>query len=273
MNLAMAKVRIDVLLVDKGLVKTRSKAKQLIEANFVYLNNKLVTKCGELVSDNDLITIQDNNICEYVSRGGLKLKKALDEFKIDVTNKVCLDIGASTGGFSDCLLKHGASHVYALDVGSLQLADSLKNNPKLTSLENINFKDATLDLFSLKIDLITIDVSFISLRAMLLKIKELFNNIPVIALFKPQFEVGANNIHKNGVVTDKNVHLNALTSFIQFLNDIGFSLNDITYSPITGLKEGNIEYLCKINFSNDKLTVDLKNVIKQAFLVLRGESL
>lgn len=266
----MNKQRLDRRLVEKKQVNSRSKALQFIKAGIVYVNKIKVTKAGFMCDETDEIVIQENPLCEYVSRGGLKLKKALDFFHVDLKNKVVLDIGASTGGFTDCCLQNGAQHVFALDVGSHQLADALRCDSRVTSIENMNFKNATLSLFHLPIDLITIDVSFISLESIFFKIKELFNNIPVIALFKPQFEVGIEKINKNGVVKNQAAHIEALKQFQFFLSHIGFILNDITFSPIMGFKEGNIEYLCCINFETKIKPIDPQVVVNEAFKSLRG---
>lgn len=266
----MEKERIDVLLVKKGFVKTRSKAVQLIKDGCVFVDNKSINKSSFLIDENTNIIIKDSNVLNYVSRGGLKLKKAIDYFNLNLKDKVVLDIGASTGGFCDCSLQHGANHIYAIDVGSDQLDLKLKEDIRVTSYENTNFKDVDHSFFDKKIDFITIDVSFISLRPIFIKINTLFNDVSVMALFKPQFEVGKKNISKNGVVKDKNAHLTGLIEFNEFLNSLGYFINNFTFSPITGGKEGNIEYLCLIS-KNKTQNYNFNKTINEAFNTLRGK--
>lgn len=268
----MGKIRIDLLLVEKNFAPSRSKALQLIQEGKVYVNHQLVNKAGLFCNEEDCIEIQENHLFLYVSRGGLKLKKAIDTFHIHLKDKVVLDIGASTGGFTDCCLKQGASHVYALDVGINQLAESLKKDTRVTNYEGINFKSIDLSYFSHKIDYITIDVSFISIQNILMKVNELFSDIIIMGLFKPQFEVGKQNINKNGVVKNKKVHKQALKSFQEFLKQQQFYLNQLTYSPIIGAKEGNIEYLCFISRDYQKQEFAIDQIVDEAFLTLKGVS-
>ena len=267
----MSKKRIDCMLVEKHFVTTRSKAVQLLKSGNVYVNKKMITKAGSLIEDDANIEVKENNILDYVSRGGLKLQKALNQFAIQLKGKIILDIGASTGGFTDCCLKHQAKHVYALDVGNNQLVESIKNDVRVTSYENTNFKDVDLSYFDKAIDIITIDVSFISIRTILLKIRQLFDNIIIIGLFKPQFEVGKQNLNKDGVVKNKKTHEEALIEFVSFLKQIGYELNQITYSPIVGAKSGNVEYLCLITQHKTATPLSLKKVIQEAFLTLKEE--
>ncbi len=266
----MDKKRLDILLVEKNLAPSRSKALQLIKDECVYVNQQLILKAGYMCNRKDEIQIQKMDVLEYVSRGGLKLKKAITYFHLDFKEKVILDIGASTGGFSDCSLKHRAKFVYALDVGSNQLDRSLRNHPKIKVYENTNFKDVDASYFDLNIDFITIDVSFISIKSIILKINDLFCDKIIIGLYKPQFEVGKQAIGKNGVVRDKNAHLKALNEFQEFLNHLGFCLCDMTYSPIKGAKGGNIEYLCLIQ-KQKIVPFNYKKVVEQAFKTLKEE--
>ncbi len=266
----MEKIRIDQLLIKKGYVPTRSKALQLIQEGKVYVNQQLISKAGTFCLEDDEIKIKEHHLFDYVSRGGLKLKKAIDTFHLDFNQKVVLDIGASTGGFSDCCLKHGASHVYALDVGKDQLDEKLKNDVRVTNYEGIHFKDVQTSLFLKKIDVITIDVSFISIKSILMKVNELFSDIIIVGLFKPQFEVGKQNINKNGVVKNKKTHIEALHAFQHFLHQNHFYCNQLTFSPIMGSKSGNIEYLCLITRKNEIHNCSIESVVAEAFLTLKG---
>lgn len=261
--------RIDSYLVNKGFVSSRSKAAELIKNNLVYVNDKIVVKNSLLVDDSFNIEIKENNLLEFVSRGGLKLEKALQTFNISLNNKVICDIGASTGGFTSCALKHNASFVYAIDVGTNQLHESLKKNSKVKSLENLNFKDVTKDLFDKKIDLYVCDVSFISIKQILNKLKELEEKFQMIFLFKPQFEVGKNNLNKKGVVKNDKILLSSLNEFEIYLKDKGFSLINVTFSPIKGNKEGNIEFLYYINSEGVFKNFDYNYLIKEANMALR----
>jgi 23S rRNA (cytidine1920-2'-O)/16S rRNA (cytidine1409-2'-O)-methyltransferase len=202
------KKRLDVLLFEKGLTETRSKAQALVMAGSVYVNGQKVTKAGTQVSDEDLIEIEKHN--PYVSRGGLKLESVLNLFEIDFTDKICIDIGASTGGFTDCMLQHGAKKVYAVDVGTAQLHYKLRNDSRVVNIENVNFRYFDKTLLKDDIDIITIDVSFISLDKILPLASEIISvGGNIVAMIKPQFELEPNEV-KKGVVRDESLRQKAI---------------------------------------------------------------
>lgn len=240
--MAVKKERIDILLVDKGLVPSREKAKACIMAGLVFIQGEKIDKAGTLVSVDADIHLQENAL-PYVSRGGLKLEQALREFHIALEGKIMMDIGASTGGFSDCALKHGASKVYAIDVGYGQLAWSLRQDARVVSLERTNIRYVTNEQIPEEIDFISIDVSFISLEKVLpVASRFLKNDGRVVALIKPQFEAGREKVGKRGVVRDPLVHREVISRIIQAVGQWGLCPQGLTYSPIKG-PEGNIEYL------------------------------
>jgi 23S rRNA (cytidine1920-2'-O)/16S rRNA (cytidine1409-2'-O)-methyltransferase len=237
------KERIDVLLVEQGYFESREKAKAAIMAGLVFANEEPVDKPGMKISRTAAIKVK-GAVHPYVSRGGLKLEKALKLFEIDLQHAIMLDIGASTGGFTDCALKNGASYVYAVDVGYNQLDWSLRNDDRVNVMERTNFRyTKSEDLNGPAPYFATIDVSFISLRIILPPLKEIFSaGGSVVALIKPQFEAGREKVGKSGVVRDPAVHKDVLKEVLTFADEIGFHLKGLTYSPITG-GEGNIEFL------------------------------
>ena len=261
----MEKKRIDIYLVDNGFVKTRSLGSKLIKDNKVLVNGKIVNKDAFLVDDKDKIEILQSDVLKYVSRGGHKLEKGLNYFNVDVNNKVVLDIGSSTGGFSDCLLKHGAKKVYALDVGTNQLDEKLKNDERVVSLENTNFKDVNNDIFDERIDFYVCDVSFISIKTILTKLQEIDKNFSIIILYKPQFEVGKVNLNKQGVVKNTKIIEKYLIEFVNFLKIKNIGIKGFTYSPIKGNKQGNIEFLFYLINNQDNISFDIKKIIKDAY--------
>lgn len=265
----MNKVRLDVYLVLNNFVPSRSKASQLINENKVKVNGKIVNKASFEVKDDAIITIINNEVLKYVSRGGLKLEKAIELFNLDFNDKVILDIGSSTGGFTDCALSYNAKKVYALDVGSNQLHESLKNNSKVISLENTNFKDVALDIFDEIIDFYVCDVSFISIQTILKKLQELDENFKIVILFKPQFEVGKNNLNKSGVVKNFNILLNALKNFDMFLKALNIGIIDATFSPILGQKEGNIEFLFYLINNHSSKSIDYTKLVNDGYTSLK----
>lgn len=239
-------MRIDVYLCEHGYFKTRSKATLAIKAKAVYVNDKLVTKAGFMVNDGDKITIAMETD-KYVSRGGYKLEAAIMAFNLDFTNKIVLDIGASTGGFTDCALKHNASFVYSVDVGSDQLDESLKNNPKVNNMEKTNILNTNI---ADKIDFIVMDVSFVQIKNMIpALLKYATSNNQMIILIKPQFEVGKIYL-KNGIVKDSKMHLSVLENVDKILRENGIYIQKCIPSPILG-GSGNKEYLayCSLNIS------------------------
>lgn len=237
------KERVDVLLVERGICETREKAKRAIMAGIIYSNEERMDKPGEKISEDAPLQMKGNDL-KYVSRGGLKLEKALVEFDLSVEGKLMLDIGSSTGGFTDCALQNGAKHCYALDVGYNQLAWKIRQDERVTVMERTNFRHSKPEDFEQGLpEFATIDVSFISLKIILPVLKDIL--VPggdVIALVKPQFEAGRDHVGKKGVVRDPKVHRAVLLKVGQFAVEAGFHLKNMSYSPITG-GEGNIEFL------------------------------
>lgn len=236
------KQRLDVLLVSKGIIKSREKAKAEIMCGNVFVNNQIIDKPGTPVDVDSTIILKSKAI-PYVSRGGLKLEKALDVFNIQVKNKTALDAGASTGGFTDCMLKRGAKKVYAVDVGYGQLAYSLREDARVIVIERKNARYLSLEDIGEKVDIITADLSFISLSKVFNPFYTLLKEDgDLITLIKPQFEVGRNDVGKKGVVKDFNLHAKAIEKVINDANENDFHICNLTFSPIKGPK-GNIEYL------------------------------
>lgn len=239
----MKKERIDVLLVEQGFFDSREKAKRAIMAGLVYDEHDRIDKPGTKVSTEAKLMVK-GNVLKYVSRGGLKLEKAINEFDINLSDLIMLDIGSSTGGFTDCALQNGAKLVYALDVGTNQLVWKLRSDPRVKVMEQTNFRYATLDMFDLgQPDFASIDVSFISLKLIFAPLKNILKpNGEVVALIKPQFEAGREQVGKKGIVKDPAVHHEVITKVIEYGKENGFSLKHLSFSPITG-GEGNIEFL------------------------------
>lgn len=233
--------RIDTELVLRSLAKSRTLAQTLIKDGTVYVNGSKVQKPSFEVSSADEITVK-GDLPKYVGRGGIKLEKAITDFSIALDGLTCIDAGASTGGFTDCMLQNGAVRIYAVDVGSSQLDEKLRTDKRVVSLENTDIRTAAEKLPE-KADFITVDVSFISLKLVLPAVKELLKaNGSVVALIKPQFEVGKSGLSKHGVVKDVTLRKQAAEEIKRFATDLGFTVNGIITSPITG-GEGNIEYL------------------------------
>ncbi len=235
-------MRLDVEVVQRGLAESRQKAQELIRSGVVYVNSAVAKKTSLSVTEDDKIKIL-GEVLKYVGRGGLKLECALDNFPLDVSNKICVDIGASTGGFTDCLLQNGAKKVYAVDVGHGQLHSSLQNREDVVSLEGVNIKDLSLEMLDDIPEFICCDVSFISLSVVIEKISALFKNaFECVLLVKPQFEAGKQNIGKNGVVKDKKAHVNVISKILECCQRNGITPIGVCKSSITG-GEGNVEYL------------------------------
>ncbi|WP_214847758.1 TlyA family RNA methyltransferase [Exiguobacterium sp. s193] len=236
------KIRLDVLLVERGLCETREKAKRTIMAGLVFSGTERLEKAGEKVKSDIDLTVK-GQVMPYVGRGGFKMEKALDVFSIDVTDRTGLDIGSSTGGFTDCALQNGAAHMYALDVGSNQLDWKLRSDSRVTAMEKTNFRHATPDMFPVQPSFATIDVSFISLRLIIPPLKAILaEGGDVIALVKPQFEAGRDDVGKKGIVRDDRIHGRVLSEMVEFFIREGFYVKQLDFSPITG-GEGNIEFL------------------------------
>jgi 23S rRNA (cytidine1920-2'-O)/16S rRNA (cytidine1409-2'-O)-methyltransferase len=246
------KERLDVLLVERGLAETREKAKRTIMAGLVFSNETRLDKPGEKVSSDIPLRVK-GKLLPYVSRGGLKLEKALKVFDLDVKDKILLDIGASTGGFTDCALQNGAEMSYALDVGYNQLAWKLRQDERVVVMERTNFRYVTpADLQAGMPNFASIDVSFISLKLILPVLKTLLvSGSDVVALVKPQFEAGREQVGKKGIVRDAKVHEQVLESIISFTLNLGFDVKNLSFSPITG-GDGNIEFLLHLFWSGGK---------------------
>ena len=260
------KERLDIILVQDGYFDTREKAKRAIMAGIVLVDDKKIDKAGTIINldKNPQIRIKGEKL-KYVSRGGLKLEKAINIFNIDFLGKRVLDIGASTGGFTDCVLQNEAKYIYAVDVGTNQLAYTLRENEKVKSIENMHIKNLTLEnLDNEKVDIIVMDVSFISITKIIPDLKNFLKDTgEMMILIKPQFEVGKEGIDKGGIVKDLKKHKNVIEEIIKFTQSYGFYLKGLSVSPITGTK-GNIEYIS--HFINEEIydTIKLDEIIEQA---------
>ena len=240
------KERLDVLLVEQGFAASREKAKAIIMAGSVFVNGQREDKAGTTFDPAKSIIEVKGHTLKYVSRGGLKLEKAMNQFSISLENKVCMDIGASTGGFTDCMLQNGAAKVYSVDVGHGQLAWSLRNDERVVCMEKTNFRYLTRDDIQDDLDFASVDVSFISLSKILLPARKLLRDGgQMVCLIKPQFEAGKDKVGKKGVVREKSVHQEVIEKIYTLTEILGFQILGLEYSPIKG-PEGNIEYLIHI---------------------------
>ena len=238
----MKKERLDVLMVQRNLAESREKAKALIMSGIVYVNGQKEDKAGTSFEETVQIEVRGSTL-KYVSRGGLKLEKAMNRFGVELAGKVCMDVGASTGGFTDCMLQNGAVKVYAVDVGHGQLAWKLRNDDRVICMEKTNIRYVTPEDIGDRIEFSSIDVSFISLTKVLGPVKQLLtDNGQVVCLIKPQFEAGREKVGKKGVVREKSVHLEVIEMVSDYARSIGFGILGLEFSPIKG-PEGNIEYL------------------------------
>ena len=236
------KIRLDQYLVQNGLVQSRERAKALIMAGVVFVNQQKVDKAGEMIKEDAVVEVRGHDI-GYVSRGGLKLEKAMKCFPLTPDGKVCMDIGASTGGFTDCMLQNGAVKVYAVDVGYGQLAWSLRTDPRVVCMERTNIRYVTHEQIPEEMDVAVADLSFISLRLILSAVGALLKpEGEMVCLVKPQFEAGKDKVGKKGVVRDPAVHAEVLREFLRYAPECGFGVRGLDFSPIRG-PEGNIEYL------------------------------
>ncbi len=239
----MAKIRLDVYMVNKGLAPSREKAKAIIMAGQVYIDNQKCDKAGQMLDEDAKGVEVRGETLKYVSRGGLKLEKAMSLFPITLTDKVAMDIGASTGGFTDCMLQNGAKKVFAVDVGYGQFAWKLRQDERVVNMERTNIRYVTREQIGTGLDFASIDVSFISLRLVLPVAYELLNDGgEIVALIKPQFEAGREQVGKKGVVRDIKVHYEVVKNTLNTAQELGFGIAGLTFSPIKG-PEGNIEYL------------------------------
>ncbi|MBR6271614.1 MAG: TlyA family RNA methyltransferase [Lachnospiraceae bacterium] len=258
------KKRLDIIVTEKGLAPSREKAKALIMAGEIFVEGLREDKPGDLFDDS-LCFEHRGKTLRYVSRGGLKLEKAVDFFELDLNGKVCMDVGASTGGFTDCMLQNGAARVYSVDVGYGQLDWKLRNNPRVICLEKTNARFLSHELITETIDFVSIDVSFISLTLILGAVKSvLAPDGEIVCLIKPQFEAGREKVGKKGVVRDPAVHREVIDKITGFSRQEGFSLLGLTYSPVKG-PEGNIEYLLYLgNNSGEDAAFDIRSIVSEA---------
>jgi len=258
------KKRIDVLLVEKQLAKSREEAKKMVMAGCVYLNNQKVDKPSAFGKENDAIAVK-NFQKEFVSRGGFKLKKAIVDFEIDLKDKIAADIGASTGGFTDCMLQNGAKKVYAVDSGYGQLDWKMRSDARVVSLERCNARFLEAETFGESVDFVSIDVSFISVKLIFPALLNVMTKrAEIVCLIKPQFEAGREKVGKKGVVRDKNVHKEVISSVIGYATDNAFNVLGLSYSPIKG-PNGNIEYLLYLSNDQDAKLYDIDVVVSNAW--------
>jgi len=268
------KERLDILLVKRGLAPSREKAKAMIMEGNVYVNEQKEDKAGAMFAGQVQIEVRGKTL-RYVSRGGLKLEKALEQFAVTLEDKICMDIGASTGGFTDCMLQNGAKKVYAVDVGYGQFAWQLRQDARVVCMEKTNIRYVTPQDLADVPDFASVDVSFISLTKVLGPVKELLSeNGEMVCLIKPQFEAGREKVGKKGVVRDKKVHLEVIEKVTAFAKELGFHILHLDYSPIKG-PEGNIEYLMHIRRGTEQEktgvqeeAADSRTVVEAAHAVL-----
>ncbi len=264
------KKRLDVLLVEQGYADSRTKAQAIIMSGNVYVNDQKADKPGMTFEETVQLEVR-GAACPYVSRGGLKLEKALRDFGVDPTGFVCSDSGASTGGFTDCLLQQGAKKVFAIDVGYGQLDWKIRSDPRVVVMERTNVRYVTPEDLGEPLDLSVVDVSFISLRIVLPVIKTFLKESgQVLCLIKPQFEAGREKVGKKGVVRDPAIHKEVLDDFVALTEEIGFTILGMTFSPVKG-PEGNIEFLAHLTRAAvPGITPDTESIVSQAHNTLKG---
>lgn len=264
------KTRLDVAVFEGGYAPSREKAKAIIMAGLVYVNNQKVDKAGFELREHDILEVRTGGL-KYVSRGGLKLEKAMEIFPIELENKFCMDVGASTGGFTDCMLQNGAAKVYSIDVGYGQLAWKLRCDERVVNLERTNFRHVSDEKIVDLIDFASVDVSFISLKHILPNLFAfLCNGGQAVCLIKPQFEAGRDKVGKKGVVRESSTHIEVIDKVIDFALQNGFSVKGLDFSPIKG-PEGNIEYLLYIVKSETPCVSD--NINSKALVMRSHEEL
>ena len=258
------KERLDMLLVQRGLCESRSKAQAVIMSGQVFVDGQKCDKAGTSVDEEAQIEVRGNH-CPFVSRGGLKLEKALRDFGVDPTGFVCSDSGASTGGFTDCLLQKGAKKVFAIDVGYGQLAWSIRTDPRVVCMERTNIRYVTPEDLGEPLDLSVVDVSFISLKIVLPAIRNLLKPTgQVLCLIKPQFEAGKDKVGKKGVVRDPAIHEEVLENFVALAGELGMTLRNLTFSPVKG-PEGNIEFLGHLSMEGEGgIVADIPAIVEAA---------
>ena len=265
--MAKNKTRLDVALVEQGFAESREKAKAIIMSGIVYVNNQKSDKAGKDVKDDDVIEVRGKTL-KYVSRGGLKLEKAMECFPITLEGKICMDVGASTGGFTDCMLMNGAVKVYAVDVGHGQLDWKLRNDQRVICMEKTNIRYVKPEDIEDRIQFSSIDVSFISLTKVLGPVKELLTDDgEIVCLIKPQFEAGREKVGKHGVVRDASVHKEVIDMVMNYAVSINFEVLNLEFSPVKG-PEGNIEYLLHLlkhqSGEYSSIPVDSGEIVRKA---------
>lgn len=264
------KERLDVLLVKRAMAESREKAKAIIMTGNVFVNEQREDKAGSTFPEDVSIEIKGTPM-KYVSRGGFKLEKAVELWQVSLTDKICMDVGSSTGGFTDCMLQNGAAKVYAIDVGTNQLAWKLRKDERVISMEQTNIRYVTREDVSEEIGFSSIDVAFISLKKVLLPVYRLLEEKGrVVALVKPQFEAGREKVGKKGVVRDKKVHLEVICEIMEYAREIGFTILALSFSPIKG-PEGNIEYLLYLEKGESSLVSE--RAVEETDLEIETESL
>ncbi len=257
------KTRLDVYLTEHGFAQSRERAKSIIMSGHVFVNNQRSDKAGDIVPEGALVEVRGGEL-KYVSRGGLKLEKAVSEFSLDLKDKICMDVGASTGGFTDCMLQNGASKVYSVDVGYGQLAWKLRSDKRVINMERTNIRYVTDEQVPDKLDFASIDVAFISLKLVLPVVKSLLSDSGTgVALIKPQFEAGREKVGKKGVVRDPAVHAEVIQNVLDFTRELGLKISAVTFSPIRG-PEGNIEYLMYFSKNGEDNEIDVEGIVKQS---------
>ncbi len=260
------KIRLDQYVFEQGYAPSKSRAQALIMSGIVFVNNQKADKAGTMIKETDVVEVRGKDL-KYVSRGGLKLEKAINEYGLELTDKICMDIGASTGGFTDCMLQNGAQKVYAVDVGYGQLAWKLRSDERVVNMEKTNIRNVTAEMLDEKINFFSVDVSFISLKH-IFPVAYAISTDDVIGacLVKPQFEAGREKVGKKGVVRDSEVHKEVIENVIGYANEFGFYVHNLTFSPIKG-PEGNIEFLIIISKDSEKAVVtqeDIDSIVLQA---------
>ncbi|MCL2740222.1 MAG: TlyA family RNA methyltransferase [Oscillospiraceae bacterium] len=255
----MPKMRLDNYILEHGFTETKSKAQAIIMAGNVYVNNQKSDKCGTFLKEEDVVEVRETGL-KYVSRGGLKLEKAIEKFEIDLEGKTCMDIGASTGGFTDCMLQNGAKKVYAIDVGYGQLAWKLRQDARVVNIEKTNIRYINTADFR-DVDFVSVDVSFISLKLIFPVISEI-NPQEFVVLIKPQFEAGREKVGKGGIVREKSVHIEVIQQIMDSVPQ-GYSIHGLTFSPVKGA-DGNIEYLLHFKKGQEKMDLSIEKVVDEA---------
>ena len=264
------KERLDVLLVKRNLAESREKAKAVIMSGIVYVDGQKEDKAGSMFDETANVEVRGTTL-KYVSRGGLKLEKAMTHFGVTLAGKICMDVGASTGGFTDCMLQNGAVKVYSVDVGHGQLAWKLRNDERVVCMEKTNIRYVTPEEIPDRIQFVSIDVSFISLTKVLGPVKALMEpDGEVVCLIKPQFEAGKENVGKKGVVRNPAVHAQVLRDFTALAASLNLTIRNLTFSPVKG-PEGNIEFLAHLSMQSGQETLpDIDALVAQAHTALKG---